>query len=140
MDNPFLKLGKLMCQTQSQNVEASSSVFPNPISVEYLAKRYELRLDEQLTSLNKELAGLETDIAELEHKNNILSILLNETFGKRVKNKTQLLNAEKIQRNETTITHLRSKKEQIIKTIEKTNMYKNNNQIKFQNLNPNPNP
>ena len=141
MDNPFVKLGKLMVETQSQNVEPFPlSVFPNPSSVEELAKRYDMRLDEQLFSFNKELAELETNIAELEQKNNILSILHDERFGKRVNNKTQRLNAEKIQRNETTITHLRSKQEQIIKAIEQTIMYKNKNQLKFQNLNPNPNP
>lgn len=130
MDNPFIKLGKLMSQTDQQSHHVELVVYLNPISVDELRERYDMRLNEQLGSLNKELTELETNIAELEQKNNVLSLLLDEKFGKRVNKKKQILNAEKIQLNETTIAHLRYKKEQLIKTIEKTIMYKDKNKDK----------
>jgi len=120
MNVDFVKLGKLV---ESQNVELSMSTKHN-LTLKELTDRYRLRLDEQLRSLKKELDELELNIARLYQKNSVLHIMLDEKFGKRINKKLYDLNIEKVHLNETTISHLQYKKEQILKTIEKTNIYK----------------
>uniref|UniRef100_A0A6C0E236 Uncharacterized protein n=1 Tax=viral metagenome TaxID=1070528 RepID=A0A6C0E236_9ZZZZ len=143
MDSPFVKLGKRMAQTHTDLPSSSESGVESELlsvtSLEELSQRYQTRLEEQLVSLNNKLVELEINISELEQKNNVLSILLDAKFGKRVNHKMQTLNTEKMVLNEKTITHLRIKKEELIKTIKQTIAYKKEASTKFQNPDTYPN-
>lgn len=140
MDNPFVTLGKRMAQTYTDDFPCSSeSESLSVTSLEELSQRYQIRLEEQLVSLHNKLVELETNISELEQKNNVLSILLDAKLGKRVNYKMQTLNTEKMVLNEKTMTHLRIKKEELIKAIKQTIAYKKEASTKFQNPDTYPN-
>jgi predicted RNase H-like nuclease (RuvC/YqgF family) len=112
MNCDFVKLGKLMAQT-----EYDPHFYMNHdnagVSLEELRERYHARLEQQQQSLEKELKDLETNIIELQQKNNVLRIMLDEKLGKRVNHKMYNINSEKIRLNESTITHLQSTREQV---------------------------
>lgn len=137
MDIDFEKLGKSMLENKGHLIFDKSI---SNLSIEEYKKRYDLNLSEQLVLLNKDLSEFDANIIELENKNRLLEIIIDKKLGKRINNEMYILNNEKIRLNETTILHLQMKKEELLKTIEKTNMYKRklNATLPFTCQNPNP--
>lgn len=120
----FLKLGNLMVENKMYIFIFEDAI---KLPIEEYKIRYELKLNQQLVELRVELDELEMNIIDLENKNKILNIFLNNKFGKSINYKMHSLNSEKLRVNEYTLLHINEYKKLLEQILEKITHYKTNN-------------
>jgi hypothetical protein len=120
----FLKLGNVMVENKIYTFIFEDAI---KLPIEECKIRYELKLNQQLVELSVELDELETNIIDLENKNKILNIFLNNKFGKSINYKMHSLNSEKLRVNEHTLLHINEYKQLLEEIIERIIHYKTNN-------------
>ena len=136
--NSFLNVGKIMAGNKSININTSINtstikidVPTMKLSIQDYHLNYHVKLNNQLKTLENELDELDKNILDLENKNAVLNVMLNNKFGTNINTKNDKLNNEKFLLNTRTISHIKSKKETIQGIIEKTNIYNEKNKILY---------